>query len=150
MPTPSIFILEWLPMMLNNKALCFYQKSKKKTTKREGIIYLRQVCLSLCLNHSSSKGICIKQVLKYYFENPEEILTSAFKEGINQEKWKKAVALADKERSRYNKVTATSILDEDSEDGQDDTSQEPARSGNTAEYGYINIFKKILMDISIQ
>jgi hypothetical protein len=90
MPTPSIFILEWLPMMLNNKALCFYQKSKKKTMPREGIIYLRQVCLSLCLNNSSSKGICcIKQVLKYYFEYPEEILMSAFKEGVNQENWKK-------------------------------------------------------------
>jgi hypothetical protein len=45
MPT-SIFILEWLPVMLNDKALCLYQKSKKKTTTRERRIYLRKVCLS--------------------------------------------------------------------------------------------------------
>jgi hypothetical protein len=114
MPT-STFIIEWLLTMLNNKTLCLYQKSKKKTATREGIIYLWQVCFSLCLNHSSSKGICVKQVIKYYFENPEEMLTSAFKEGVNQENWKKAVALADKERSQRSLMMATSILDETQE-----------------------------------
>jgi hypothetical protein len=64
--------------MLNNKALFLYKESKKKTTTREGIVHERQLCLPLCLDHSSSKGICKKQVLKNYFENPEEILTSAF------------------------------------------------------------------------
>jgi hypothetical protein len=89
LPT-SIFILEWLPAMLNNKA-------KKRTTTREGIIYLRNVCLLLGLKHSASKGICIKQILKYYFENQKEVLTSVFKDGVNQEKWKKALAITDKE-----------------------------------------------------
>jgi hypothetical protein len=99
MPT-SIFILEWLPAMLNKKALCLFQKSKKRTATQEGIIYLRNVCLLLGLKHSASKGICIKQIIKYYFKNPKEILTSVFQDGVNQGKWKKALAITDKEKRR--------------------------------------------------
>lgn len=84
--------------MLNNRALCVYQKSKKKTTTKEGIIYLRKVCLLLGLKHSVSIGVCIEQVLKYYSDKPLEIQTSAFNEGMNEEKWKKALALADNVR----------------------------------------------------
>jgi hypothetical protein len=81
----------------------------------------------------------LKLVLKYYFENPEEILMSAFKEGVNKEDWKKAVALTDKERSRCNLVTATSILDEDSGDGHCSISQKPGLQTAGSQLPFLSI-----------
>ena len=67
LPTPAqLFIAAQLPSILNNKKY-FQLLPDRKDGPKEGVKYLKSLCLSLGLRHSGSKKLLVKRLVKYFF-----------------------------------------------------------------------------------